>query len=176
MKNALILRPERPSDYQQIRELNFNAFGSYTEANLIERLRMHEEFIPELSIVAVEDSLVQGYILFTPVSIVDTGFIFQKCLTLAPVCVQPNKQKRGIGSALVREGLSSCGKSGFTSVIVLGHPEYYPRFGFKPASLFAIKSPFPVKDPAFMALELLPNSLQNIRGTVEYLEPFNDLE
>lgn len=94
-------------------------------------------------------------------------------IALAPVSVLPKHQKKGIGSALIKEGLAQCKKEGFQSVIVLGHPEYYPRFGFKPASSWKISAPFDVPDEAFVALELAENGLRNVQGVVQYPNEFN---
>ncbi len=95
-------------------------------------------------------------------------------LSLAPMSVHPNYQRKGIGSRLVREGLKQAKEKGYGSVIVVGHPEYYPRFGFNKASKFDIKVPFDAPDNAFMALELVENALQNVKGVVEYPTPFSE--
>ncbi len=88
------------------------------------------------------------------------------------MCVHPDYQRKGIGSKLVKEGLKRAREKGYRSVIVIGHPEYYPRFGFSKASKFDIKAPFDVPDNAFMALELVENALENVKGIVEYPKPF----
>jgi predicted N-acetyltransferase YhbS len=121
----------------------------------------------------MDDDLV-GYVLFFPIKIVD-GKLEHESIALAPVSVHPKHQKKGIGSALIKEGLTRCKKEGFQSVIVLGHPEYYPRFGFRPASNWKISAPFDVPDEAFMALELTINALKNIQGIVQYPDEFNEV-
>jgi len=95
-------------------------------------------------------------------------------LALAPASILPAYQKQGVGTALIHEGLKIARKLGFKSVIVLGHPMYYPRFGFKPASTWGIKAPFNVSDNVFMALELENGGLNGVKGTVVYREEFLD--
>ena len=95
-------------------------------------------------------------------------------LALAPVAVVPEQQKKGIGSQLIRTALKKAKEIGFQSIIVLGHPDYYPKFGFKPASLWNIRAPFEVPNEIFMALELTENSLENVQGVVHYSKPFSE--
>lgn len=97
-------------------------------------------------------------------------------LALAPLSVMPEFQRKGVGSALIRQGLHNAKDLGYSSVIDLGHADYYPRFGFKPASSWNITCPFPTPDEAFMALELLPHALDGIAGVVEYAPAFYELE
>ena len=95
---------------------------------------------------------------------------------LAPMAVLPEHQNKGIGSALVRAGLEQCRNLGFAAVIVLGHPEFYPRFGFKPACRFNIDSQYGVPQEVFMVIELEPSALSGVTGRAEYHEAFNSLE
>jgi len=171
--SRLIIRPERENDYTKIREVNDLAFGQENEGRLIEKLRQTEKFIPELSLVAERDDEVVGHILFYPVIIRSSTAKFQT-LSLGPMAVTPAYQRQGIGSQLVKEGLEAAKTLGHKSVIVVGHPEYYPRFGFKPASQWKIKAPFDVPDEAFLALELVKGELKGKSGTVEYPEEFNE--
>lgn len=170
----ILIRPETERDYRRISRVNDLAFGQKNEGILVEKLRQSDLFISQLSLVAEADSDIAGHILFYPVYIHSTRARYQ-CLSLAPMSVVPGYQRRGIGSQLVREGLKAAGELGFESVIVLGHPEYYPRFGFKPASRWHIKAPFEVPDEVFMALELTDNALANISGTVRYPEEFAEV-
>jgi putative acetyltransferase len=87
---------------------------------------------------------------------------------LAPMAVVPERQRHGIGSALVRAGLDECRRLGAVAVVVLGHAEYYPRFGFVPASRFSLVSEYDVPDDVFMAMELEPAALQGKSGTIKY--------
>ena len=168
----LIIRPERKDDYAQITLINNAAFEQYNEGRLVENLRKNKKFIPQLSLVAMLGGRLVGHILFFPIKIL-AGKSEHESIALAPVSVHPKHQKKGIGSALIKEGLAQCKKESFQSVIVLGHPEYYPRFDFKPASNWKISAPFDVPDEAFMALELSENALKNSRGVVRYPEEFN---
>jgi putative acetyltransferase len=84
----------------------------------------------------------------------------------------PGRQKQGIGSRLVEAGLDECRRAGFDVVVVLGHPEYYPRFGFRPASIFGLRSEYDVPDPVFMAMELTPGAAMGVQGLVRYHEAF----
>jgi putative acetyltransferase len=168
----LTIRPERPEDYLGIFTVNQRAFDRENEARLVEALRALPGFIPELSLVAEENGRLLGHILFSPAVLAnEKGEI--SVLALAPMAVQPELQNRGIGSALVRQGLDACRRQGHKLVIVLGHAEYYPRFGFVPARALGIEAPFPVADEFWMAMELQPGAAQGLNGTIRYSEPFN---
>lgn len=165
-----VIRPENKEDYAQIRELNIQAFEQETEADLIDKLRKKEEFIEDFSMVCDVEGEIVGHILFYPVEIIGEK-IFQT-ISLAPMSVLPEYQNQGIGTKLVQTGLSILKENGYKNVIVLGHPDYYPKFGFEPASKFHIRFPAEVPDEAFMALELEEGSLQNISGEVKYPHEF----
>ena len=167
----ITIRIENEKDYINIGEINNLAFKQKNEAFLIEELRKTKDFISELSLVAELEGKIVGHILFYPVKIKDREIDYVT-LSLAPMCVHPNYQRKGIGSKLVREGLKRAREKGYGSVIVIGYPEYYPRFGFSKASMFDIKAPFDVPDNAFMALELVENALEDVKGIVEYPKPF----
>ncbi len=132
-------------------------------------------YVPELSIVAVEDEQVVGHILFTKIEIEDAQGRRHPSLALAPMAVLPEFQKRGIGGSLIRKGLQTAKELGFGSVIVLGHEHYYPKFGFQPAAKFGIVPPFEVPPNAFMAIELEEGALKNISGTVIYPKEFSGM-
>jgi putative acetyltransferase len=148
----LKIRPETAQDLAKITEVNNLAFGQKNEGMLVEKLRQTDRFISELSLVAELEGRIVGHVLFYPVIIrsVDSEFL---SLSLGPMAVIPELQRQGIGSRLVTEGLAAAARLGHRSVIVLGHPDYYPKFGFKPASRWNIKAPFDAPDEAFMALE-----------------------
>ncbi len=174
MRNIEI-RQEKTSDYTQVFSLNRNAFGQDNEAKLVDALRSSGNFIPELSLVALLNGEIVGHILFTKIVIrSDTGNTYES-LSLAPMAVYRSFQKKGIGSRLVKAGLRKATELGYTSVIVLGHENYYPRFGFKPASRWDIKAPYDVPDNVCMALELVRNSLDGVNGTVEYPDEFESV-
>ena len=171
MKDTKI-RPENTDDYPAIKRVNDLAFGQPNEGLLVEELRRNPRFVPELSLVAVYEDTVVGHILFLPVSIAceDSPAI---SLSLAPMAVLPEHQGMGIGSRLIEEGIAAARTMGYESVIVLGHPEYYPRFGFQPASRWGIQPPYEgVPDEAFMAMELIENSLEGKSGVVEYPQEY----
>lgn len=173
MDKSLLIRSERSTDHQAVEDVNQQAFGRSSEANLVAALRPS---LPaaDYSMVAVLNNQVVGHILFSPV-VIETSLMTIPALALAPMAVLPEYQGQGIGSALVREGLGTCRRLGDRIVIVLGHPDFYPRFGFLPASRFNIQAPFEVPDPVFMALELQPGALQDVRGTVRYPPAFDEV-
>lgn len=169
----LNIRPETKKDFPKITQVNDSSFGQKNEGKLIEKLRQTENYIPELSLVAELDDKIIGHILLYPITIHSDISKFQS-ISLGPMAVTPVHQHKGIGSRLVKEGLEAAKKLGHRSVIVVGHPEYYPKFGFKRASQWNIKVPFEVPDDAFLALELVEGELEGKRGTVEYPEEFNE--
>ncbi len=162
------IRVEQELDYKIVEGVIENAFlnAEFTdnqEHNLVNRLRKSSEFIPELSLVAEIDNKIVGHILFTKINIESNKGSFES-LALAPLSVLLDYQNKGIGK--VAKNL------GYESVVVLGHENYYPKFGFKKASEFDIKPPFEVPDEAFMVLELNKNGLKNVSGIVEYSNAF----
>jgi putative acetyltransferase len=167
----LTIRPELPSDYPAISELHRRAFGGEFEARLVEGLRGTDGYIPGLSLVAVQDDVIAGHILFTVVHIRQGGRN-APILSLAPLAVLPEYQNQGIGSTLTWKGLQKCRELGYPAVVVLGHPDYYPRFGFGRASAKSLKLPFEAPDEACMVLELYDHALEGIQGMVEYPSQF----
>ncbi|BCG59326.1 GNAT family N-acetyltransferase [Paenibacillus sp. URB8-2] len=166
-----IIRPEQKEDILEISEVNNLAFKGEEEAKLVEAIRVSEFFVPELSLVAISNEVI-GHILFSIISIeTDSGLV--PTLGLAPLSVKPEFQNQGIGSALVKEGLKKCKELGFKHVVVLGHPNFYSRFGFIPSKTKGIKPPFQVPDEVFMVHELKNGSLDHITGTVKYPPAFD---
>jgi len=166
------IRTEKPEDIESVRQVNIAAFSRENEANLVDRLR---GISPSFSFVALESDRVVGHILFTPVVV--GGECFNKLiLGLAPVAVLPEYQRQGIGSLLIREGLKECARSGFHAIVVLGHPDFYSRFGFVPASSKNLRCEYDVPDEAFMVLELETGILQDCSGTVKYRSEFRICE
>jgi putative acetyltransferase len=167
----ITIRPEAAEDYAAIREVTLLAFGQEVEAQLVEDLRRLPDFIPELSLVAVQDGEVVGHILFSPMAIeTEKGAV--PALSLAPMSVRPEWQNQGIGSQLVREGLKRCRSMGHEVVVVVGHPDYYPRFGFSSARAKGLEASFEVPDEAFLVLDLAPGALDGITGTIKYPPPY----
>jgi len=168
----ITIRPETAEDYAAIHEVNLLAFGQEVEPRLVKNLRRLPDFIAELSLVAVEAGRVVGHILFSPF-VIETKDGTVPALTLAPLAVRPEFQNRGVGSELVRDGLERCRILGHKIVVVVGHPEYYPRFGFSPARARGLEAPFPVPDEAFMVLELVPSALDGVAGIIRFPPPFD---
>jgi putative acetyltransferase len=167
----IIIQSEKKEHYNAIYEINVLAFGRKNEARLVEKLRETSNFNPGLSLVALKDGKIVGHILFSPIAIQTNESTFPG-LSLAPMAVHPEFQHQGIGSGLMYNGLECCRNHGHKIIIVIGHPEYYPRFGFISARGKGLEAAFPVPDEAFMALELVPGALNGMRGMVIYPPAF----
>ena len=161
------IRPETADDAPLVAALNRDTFGGPYEAGLIQRL--HADGLAAVSLVAVENETIVGHILFSDLAVEVDGRSV-RAVALAPMCVRSDRQRRGTGSALVRAGLDRVGEAGYQAVIVLGHPEYYPRFGFSSELAETLASPFPGN--AFMALELVAGALRGTHGKVTYPSAF----
>ena len=168
----MFIRAEKESDYRTIRTINLRAFPSSAEADLVDKLRAANVDI--ISLVAVEDNELVGHILFSPVTLENDGSDL-RVIGLGPMAVLPDYQNRGIGSKMVNEGLEICMNQGYDAVVVLGYPEYYPRFGFKPSNIFGIKSEYDVRDDTFMVKELKKGILKERQGTRKYQAFFSEL-
>jgi len=167
----LIIGPETPEDVESIRHVNEQAFGQEEEAKIIEKLREHGALT--ISLVAVQDGEVIGHIAFSPV-VIESGLSSFVAIVLAPMAVLPPYQRKGIGSQLVRVGLEECRRLGHEIVLVLGHPDYYPRFGFVPAGPKGIDCEFAVPEEAWMLLELRQGALTGRQGTVRFRPEFKE--
>lgn len=165
----MLIRAEKKCDRCPVREVNISAFETPSEANLVDALRQQVQ--ATFSLVAEESGAVVGHIMFSPVSL--SGHPDLKVMGLAPMAVTPAHQKKGIGSALVKAGLDHCRRLGFVAAVVLGHPQYYPRFGFSPSTKFGIDSEYDVPEEVFMAIELQPGALSGKTGKVRYHSVFN---
>ena len=190
----ITIRAEKPGDASRFREVNELAFGRAVEADIVDALRLARP--DALSLVAEESAAggdgdtspssgggaegagndggtVVGYLLFTPATVVSRGRRVAG-MGLAPLAVIPNRQRQGIGSALVRRGLDILRESTCPFVVVLGHPAYYPRFGFEPAAAAGLSSQWDgVPDEAFMALVLDAESMRGVSGVARYREEFD---
>ncbi len=164
----MLIRPENPADRAAIHWVNTAAFGGVAEADLVDALR--EQAWPFVSLVAEENGVIVGHIAFTPVT--SAARPDARIMGLAPMAVAPERQRCGIGSALVRAGLAECRASGCGAVVVLGHPDYYPRFGFTAAARSGVGCEYDVPTEAFMALELEPGGLAGAAGIVRYHAAF----
>lgn len=169
------IRQEQKNDYRKTEEVvkeafSHEEFSDKKEHELVKRIRECDAFVPVLSIVAVDEDIV-GHIMLSKITIEKDG-VSVDSLALAPVSVDPSHQKKGIGGKLIAAALEKAKELGYGSVVVLGHPEYYPKFGFKKASEWNIKAPFEVPDEVFMAMELRGDALQGVEGIVQYSSAF----
>lgn len=179
MNLTVNIRPERPDETQWVVELTERAFETMPFSNgkegmLVHNLHNSSSFIPELSLVAEYEGKVVGHILFTPIRI-DNGEQQFTSLALAPVSVLPGFQNRRIGTQLILAGHQKAKELGYQSVILFGHPKYYPRFGYKPCSTWNIKASFDLpSDDVFMAVELSEGALNGVSGTVVHPPEFEE--
>ncbi|MBI1763365.1 MAG: N-acetyltransferase [Acidobacteria bacterium] len=168
----MTIRPEQPEDVAAIRQVIEAAFGRAAEADLVDSLRANDKAV--VALVAESDGQIVGYILFSEVTL-ETNPPAIRIIGLAPLAVAPAWQKRGIGSQLTETGLTACRAAGYDAAIVLGHPAYYPRFGFVPASRFGLRSEYDVRDEVFMAMELRTGALAGCCGLAKYQPEFNEV-
>ena len=166
MKQVTI-RFEAPRDERGVRETNEQAFDTPFEARLVDALRGSPDSI---ALVAALGDRVIGHILFTPVAIDPPASI--RVAGLAPMSVRPEHQRLGVGGRLIRAGLDECRRLGYGAVVLVGHPDYYPRFGFVPAHTKGLTCEFAVPHEAFMVLELEPDALAGVSGVVRYRPEF----
>ncbi len=171
MTASLTVREEQPGDEAAIRELVTAAFEGPDEATLVDALRACGD--PVISVVAEQDASVVGHAMLSIVVAEEAPD--KKLLGLAPMATRPDLQRQGVGSKLLPFALELAKAQGFEAVIVLGHADYYPRFGFAPASTFGIRSEYDVPDNVFMALELVPGALASVTGVVRYHRAFAEL-
>ena len=164
----ITIREEQSNDVAAIRRVILEAFEGPAEAELVAKLRANGKF--ELSLVAEVDRQVVGHILFTRVHI-EKATPSHRTLGLAPLAVF---QRKGVGSALMRASLERCREMGHDAIVVVGHPEYYPKFGFLPASRYGLRCEYDVPEDVFMALELRVESLLGIGGLVRYQPEFGE--
>ncbi len=175
----VIIREEKPEDYEKVCRLIEAAFrdveeSDHTEHLLVKRLRNSEAYIPELSLVAqTPQGEIVGHILLTKAQIVNNTRSFE-VLALAPLSVLPTFQRNLIGSRLIQRAHQKAAELGYPAIVLLGHKDYYPRFRYKKASQFAIRFPFEAPDECCMVAELRTNALKGISGTVSYAKAFFD--
>lgn len=163
------IREEREEEMGHVRRVNESAFETPAEANLVDALR--EQAQATISLVAHDQGEIVGHIMFSPVMF--TGHPELKIMGLAPMAVLPERQRNGIGTELVQAGLVECEKNSFGAVVVLGYPEYYPRFGFMPSSHFGIGCEYEVPEDVFMVLELQEGYLRGATGIIKYHSVFS---
>jgi len=167
----ITVRTEQPDDIAAVRAINEAAFGEPTEATIVDSLR--DRCPDAVSLVAVEDDRVLGHIFFSPVT-VSGGHEASRGMGLAPMAVLPERQRQGIGSMLVQAGVDAMREQNCPFIIVLGHPEYYPRFGFTPASNQGLSCQWDgIPDEAFMVLILDEPAMVDVSGTARYRDEFD---
>lgn len=172
------IRKEETSDYAAVFNVVEKAFeneehSDHQEQFLVERLRKSAAFVPELALVAELDGEVVGYILLTKIQIINEH-ASTTSLALAPIAVLPTHQRKGIGERLIKSAHDKATELGFGAVVVLGHENYYPRFGYEPAEKYGFKLPFDAPSENCMAIELIEDALGNAGGMVEYPPEFYD--
>ena len=176
MDMNVIIRQERTTDFTTAFNLIKLAFkndkiSDYNEQLIVEELRKSTTFIPEFSLVAEFNNEIVGHILLTKINIKNNKQQFVS-LALAPVSVLPKHQRKGIGGQLIKKAHQIAKKAGYKSIVVLGHENYYPKFGYQQAHKFGIKFPFKAPKENCMVVELIKNGLQVVSGTVEYPKEF----
>jgi putative acetyltransferase len=167
--SAIEVRREQPGDEAAITHVNDKAFGQPDESRIVDAIRKAGH--ATIALVAIDAGKIVGHILFSPVAIESPGPAIA-ALGLGPMAVLPEFQRRGIGSMLVQAGLKECARTGCQTVVVVGHPEFYPRFGFRPAHMFGLKCEFTVPDDVFMVVELISGALSGRHGMVRYRPEF----
>ncbi len=172
----LILRHETSADYKAVFKVIEEAFkneeySDNTEQYLVERLRNSKAYIPKLSLVAEADSEIVGHILLTKIQINNGNESFES-LALAPVSVKPSHQKMGIGGQLIKKAHVIAKGLGYKSIVLLGHAEYYPKFGYQLCRNYGIKIPFAATEENCMVIELVKDGLKGVTGIVEYAKEF----
>ena len=165
------VRPEQAEDVAAVRQVNEQAFETPAEARLVDLLRGRGKLI--VSLVAHVNDHVVGHIAFSPVHLDSSPSL--RGLGLGPMAVLPDMQNKGIGSLLVQAGLEHCRALACDYVVLVGHPEYYPRFGFVPARRFGLSTTWELPEGVFMTLELKPRVLDGSGGLVTYEPEFNDV-
>jgi len=174
MTPRITIRPEQKSDYEAITRVNDLAFGRPEEGQLIENLRHLPEFDPRLSLVAELRGKIVGHVLFFPVYIQSEDGEEHPCLSLGPIAVVPDHQKQGFGGQLIEAGHNAALELDYTSVVLLGHPSYYPRHGYRPAERWRLTNPWKITGEPWMAIELVDGALQGKIGLVVYPDAFNE--
>jgi len=165
---SIEIREERPDDVAAVRELNRRAFGQDQEANIVDALRNNGAAL--LSLVATVDDRVVGHIMYSPLSVGDVNGA-----ALGPMAILPERQRQGIGSKLVEAGNRKLKDAGCPFIIVVGHADYYPRFGFTPASEHGIKCEWDVPNDVFMLLFLNETKMQGVSGFARYRHEFSSV-
>ena len=169
--HRLVIRHETPGDIDTIHAINTQAFGREAEAVIVDRLR--KRGVLTISLVAIHENLVIGHIAFNPVTVESSAYSFE-AIILAPVAILPAYQRKGVGSQLIKAGLEECRRLGHEVVVLVGHADYYPRFGFVPAGSKSLECEYEAPDEAWMVLELREGALAGRKGKVKFQPEFKD--
>lgn len=166
-EKTISIRQEQPKDYDTVNLLVKTAFAGAihsdgNEQNLVSALRGSSSFIPQLSLVAICREKIVGHILFSKAAVGEKAV-----LALAPLSVLPSHQRQGIGQSLIAQGHQIAAEAGYEYCVVLGHPQYYPKMGYRPASQYGIKAPFEIPEENFMAVKLTPAAAP-VNGVIKY--------
>ncbi|MFC7682136.1 GNAT family N-acetyltransferase [Paenibacillus sp. GCM10028914] len=171
-----MIRTEQVQDYSQVDKLLRNAFNGDEEVHIVERIRAQGDYEPNLSLVADNDGAITGHIMFSYAQLID-GQKSYKVAGLAPLAVDPSYQRKGIGSALIHEGLERCRQFDIPLVFLIGHPEYYSRFDFVKAVDYGFElKQFEVPDEVFMVYEVQAGALNRYKGELRYSKAFFNQE
>lgn len=176
IENFITIRQETENDFLQIRNVVRLAFkemkeSDHTEYLLVERLRQSDAYIPDLSLGAEIDGKIAGHILLSKIKVVSENRI-NVALAVAPLSVLPEFQRKGIGGMLIHEAHERASKLGYRAALLIGHKDYYPKFGYKKASEVGIKFPFDAPDECCMVAELTTGGLDDMQGIVCYSDVF----
>jgi putative acetyltransferase len=161
------IRKERPDDVAAVRDVNRRAFGQDQEANIVDALRTNDAAL--LSLVATVNGQVVGHIMYSPLTVAENV----NGVALGPMAVLPEYQRQGLGTRLIEAGNRKIKDAGYPFIIVVGHADYYPRFGFRPANEYGIKSEWDVPDEVFMLLVLNEQKMQGVSGLAKYRLEFS---
>lgn len=170
----ITIRREEESDRQRVLDITKLAFESDVEPKLVERIRESDDFIPELSLVAVDDGALVGHLIFSAMTIQTDGEGIP-ALCLGPISVTPERQGQGVGATLIRHGLAECQRLGYHIIVLVGHAEYYPRFGFRPANERGLSIGIEAPPEAFMVYEGISGALDGVTGTVVFSPAFDGM-
>ena len=166
---SIVIREEGADDIAAVREVNWCAFGQEQESNIVDALRANGGAL--LSLVAIMNDRIVGHVIYSPVSVSD----MVNGAALGPMAVLPEHQRQGIGTRLVEAGNQKIKDAGHPFIIVVGHAEYYPRFGFRPASEYGVKCEWDVPNDVFMVLVLDPAKMQGMSGLARYRHEFSTI-
>jgi putative acetyltransferase len=163
------IRDEQPRDIGAVRDVNREAFGQDLEGRIVDALRANGA--AAVSLAAIDGGVIVGHIIFSPLSV---GALLG--VGLGPMAVVPNRQRQGIGSRLVEAGIERLRHIGCPFVVVIGHPSFYPRFGFEPAAAYGLTCEWDVPAEAFMVNILNPEVRDRLRGVAQYRAEFSIIE